>query len=425
MINTIWYNRPRIENNTSMNLLSLLTLRYDPLDTYVPTLRLKDVSVSDMLRSYDHKYEFSDQVLENKIRSAIRRELKADTQDKVCIALSAGVDSNLILYLLHEECPKLDIECINVSFDETNEAYEAKKIAEQVGAGIQQLYVENFLLDLPKMINIVKQPRWNIYQYYFIKKSRSISDRLLTGDGGDEVFAGYTFRYNKFMKNYHEGATCLQRVQNYLSCHDRDWVPDQEEMFNSKAEFSWSSIYSIVAPYFDNSLHPLDQVLIADYNGKLIHDFIPTNDKYYRYFKVRGFSPLLDNDVIDLAFRMPSTMKYDLKTNVGKQPLRRILRIYAPVFETKRNLKVGYGMDLIKLWNAHGREMVHFYLDKGRIFENNLVNKNWYFRSLKRIEENNTGTLALRYISKLLQLLSLEVYYRIFVTAEMNPEHSL
>lgn len=400
-----------------MNLLPLLTLRYDPMNIYVPTFRLRDVSVLDIFKSYAKKNSISVRILENKIRSAIRREVDKSTQHKVCIALSAGVDSNLILCLLREEYPELELECINVSFDEKNEAFEAKDFAEQKSAGFQQVYVENPLRDLPEMINIIKEPRWNVYQYYFIKKAKSISNLLFTGDGGDEIFAGYTFRYKKFLQSCEQTANSLERVKVYLSCHERDWVPDQHEMFTNKLKFDWSSIYSLLTSYFNNNLNPLDQVLLADYNGKLMHDFAPTNDKYFRFFKLQGFSPLLDNDVVEVGFDMPSEMKYSMEYNVGKLPLREILRIYSQDSDRKMNVKVGYGMDLLSLWNNSGRETVTLLLDRGRVFEDDLIDKNWYLRSLKRVDENHD----LRYISKLLQILSLEVWYRIFVTSEMNP----
>jgi asparagine synthase (glutamine-hydrolysing) len=404
-----------------MNLLPLLTLRYDPMNIYVPTFRLRDVSVLDIFKSYAKKNSVSVRILETKIRSAIRREVDKFTQHKVCIALSAGVDSNLILCLLREEYPELELECINVSFDEKNEAFKAKDFAEQKSAGFQQVYVENPLRDLPEMINIVKEPRWNVYQYYFIKKAKSISNLLFTGDGGDEIFAGYTFRYKKFLQSCEQTTNSLERVKVYLSCHERDWVPDQDEMFTNKLKFDWSSIYSLLTSYFNNDLNPLDQVLLADYNGKLMHDFAPTNDKYYRFFKLQGFSPLLDNDVVEVGFDMPSEMKYNMEYNVGKLPLREILRIYAQDSDRKMNVKVGYGMDLLSLWNNSGRETVTLLLDRGRVFEDDLIDKNWYLRSLKRVDEN----LDLRYISKLLQILSLEVWYRIFVTSEMNPLHHI
>lgn len=402
-----------------MNLLPLLTLRYDPMDIYVPTFRLRDLSINDISKSYS-KTSTAD-TLETKIRSAIRREVENHNQDRLCVALSAGVDSNLILCLLREEFPNSQLECINVSFDEKNEALEAKKIAQRKGANFHQVYVENPLRDLPMMINIIKEPRWNVYQYYFIKKAKSISDLLFTGDGGDEVFAGYTFRYKKFLQMCDQDTHPIARAKLYLSCHERDWVPDQHEMFAKELKFDWSSIYSLLISYFNNRLKPLDQVLLADYNGKLMHDFVPTNDKYFRFFKLHGISPLLDNDVVELGFDLPSDMKYSTDSGMGKLPLREILQLYASDSGNKMNEKVGYGMDLVNLWKNEGKEMVTMLLDKGRIFEDNLIDEGWYNRSLKRIDDN----VDPRYISKLLQILSLEVWYRIFVTSEMNPIHHL
>jgi asparagine synthase (glutamine-hydrolysing) len=402
-----------------MNLLPLLTLRYDPMDIYVPTFRLRDLSINDISKSYS-KTSTAD-TLETKIRSAIRREVENHNQNRLCVALSAGVDSNLILCLLREEFPNSQLECINVSFDEKNEALEAKKIAQRKGANFHQVYVENPLRDLPMMINIIKEPRWNVYQYYFIKKAKSISDLLFTGDGGDEVFAGYTFRYKKFLQMCDQDTQPIVRAKLYLSCHERDWVPDQHEMFAKELKFDWSSIYSLLISYFNNKLKPLDQVLLADYNGKLMHDFVPTNDKYFRFFKLHGISPLLDNDVVELGFDLPSDMKYSTDSGMGKLPLREILQHYASDSGNKMNEKVGYGMDLVNLWKNEGKEMVTMLLDKGRIFEDNLIDEGWYNRSLKRIDDD----VDPRYISKLLQILSLEVWYRIFVTSEMNPIHHL
>ena len=135
------------------------------MDIYVPTFRLRDVSVTDVSKSYTKQNPVSVRILETKIRSAIRSEVDKFNQNKICVALSAGVDSNLILCLLREEYPTQELECINVSFDEKNEAIEAKKIAEKKGADFRQVYVEDPLRDLPAMINIIKEPRWNIYQY--------------------------------------------------------------------------------------------------------------------------------------------------------------------------------------------------------------------------------------------------------------------
>jgi hypothetical protein len=61
-------------------------------------------------------------------------------------------------------------------------------------------------------------------------------------------------------------------------------------------------------------------------------------------------------------------------------------------------------------------------LDRARIFEDKLINRDWYIKALQRIDEDEYD---IRDISKMLQLLSLEVWYKLFVTSEITGKSSL
>jgi asparagine synthase (glutamine-hydrolysing) len=394
----------------------MLTLRYDPtieMESLVPKLDSNRVKV---MRNGTYP---SSKDIEKELRNIIKTAISKHNPKTISLALSTGVDSNLMLALLKDEYPSLDIKCISVSFDEVSEATYARKIAESKDTDFYNVTVDNPLKDLPFLISIVKEPRWNLYQYYFIEKSKKYSNVLFTGDGGDELFGGYTFRYTKFLKLFDTGDDWKQRTINYLECHERDWVPDQESIFGENIKFDWSSIYSLLRSYFDNDLDPLDQVFLADYNGKLIYDFVPTNDKFFSYLGIAGISPILDNKIIDMSLRIPPSVKFNKESNTGKIPLREILS----GLDSKNvsDTKIGFGMDLKKLWTSSAKEIVTSTLSNASIFRDKIINSDFYSHSIKRIDEKGD----LRYISKMLQLLSLEIWYKMFVTFELSPKSSL
>ena len=419
-----------------MNIGNILTLRYDPSFNLVTKDNnrdgIKNIPPKEILQlrqtvTKERNNIPSSQDLENEIRRLIKIRFEGSKEKRIAIALSSGVDSNVIFSLIRKEFPQIDIGCLNVTFDEdSSEALRAAQLAESKDAGFHEIHVENPLQDLPMLLSIIKEPRWNVYQYYFIEKARSISNVLFTGDGGDELFAGYTFRYKNFLATIESLSrpSCEDRIRTYLRCHERDWVPDQEAMFaGTQIKFTWSSIYELIKKYFVSNLDPLEQVLLADYHGKLMYDFIPTNEKFFKHFNISGMAPLLCNQIIDIAMKIPAPLKYDFKNNIGKIQLREIIEHNTAGYSTDRNRKMGFGMNLAKFWSRFGKEMVTSNLDNGRIFQDKIINKEWYNKSLARIDENKEETA--RYISKMLQLLSLEIWYKLFVTSEMSASSSI
>jgi asparagine synthase (glutamine-hydrolysing) len=325
----------------------------------------------------------------------------------------------LILALLREEYPSNEIESVSVKFREsTDETDASKKISEKFQTNHHILEIDNFLEELPKAISIVKQPFWDLHWYYLVKKMKNFTNVFLSGDGGDELFGGYTFRYQKFLKLTNENSTSNEKIIAYLNCHERDWVPDQESIFDMENQFNWNDIYKILEPYFDNKLPRLTQVFLADYNGKLIHNMQPLYKSIHDYFSIRNITPIQNEGLIQFSCMLRNEQKYDFKSNLGKIILVNLLEKYNLKHLTSIQ-KQGFSVNTSNLWNCYGKEIFLHYFDKSRLVEDKIINSDWID---KHISKNDLNP---RYINKFLGILALEIWYRLLVTKEMNENEKL
>ena len=359
-------------------------------------------------------------MIEDQIRHTIRNEV-GKNPDKIGISLSSGIDSTLVLALLRKEFPSIEIESISVKFSQSiDETDASKKISEKFNTNHHILEIDNFLEKLPQAINIVKQPFWDLHWYYLVKKMKEFTSVFLSGDGGDELFGGYTFRYNKFLesKQEYEKSTIDEKIILYLNCHERDWVPDQELIFGDECKFNWKEIHNILRPYFSNSLSNLNQVLLADYNGKLLHNMQPLYSLIHKHFGVTNITPIQNNETIKMSCELAASKKYIFSTNTGKIPLVNLIEKHG-LTNLISQKKQGFSVNTVNMWNSYAQKIFLHYFDNSRLVEDKILNLNW----LEKYSQKND--LDVRYVNKLLGILALEIWYRIFITKDLNPNEKL
>jgi len=360
-------------------------------------------------------------IIEDQIRDTIRNEV-GDNLDKIGISLSSGIDSTLVLALLRKEFPSINIESLSVKFSQSiDETDSSKKISEKFDTNHHVLELDNFLEELPQAINIVKQPFWDLHWYYLVKKMKELTPVFLSGDGGDELFGGYTFRYRKFLeqiKPYDDKSAVEEKIILYLNCHERDWVPDQELIFGDKCKFNWEEIYNVLRPHFNNSLSNLNQVLLADYNGKLLHNMQPLYSLIHKHFGVTNITPIQNNETIKLSCKLTASKKYIFSTNTGKIPLVNLIEKYQLTNLISKK-KQGFSVNTVNMWNSYAQKIFLNYFDKSRLIEDKILNSDWIQKySIK-------SNLDVRYVNKLLGILALEIWYRLFITKDLNPNEKL
>lgn len=393
---------------TYLNMMrNYLTIRYDPKE--------KPLFKKAVWKDFVPKYSDPDGVVtENLLIKSIQKHL-SNNKEPIALSLSSGIDSTLTLGLLRKSLPDVDITGICAVFEGGyDESKRAKIIAKKFDAKFNIVKIDSIFKNMSELISIAEKPRWNTYQHYVAKEAKKGSSILVNGDGADEIFSGYTFRYHKFLSNVSPDSDWVSRTKSYLDCHNRDWVPDQKSIFDKSIKFNWDDIYEHFKSYFSNQLNPLEQVMLADYNGKLIFDFIPTAQKIFKHYGLKGFSIYMDKNLIDFALHIPIDEKFDKKNQRGKLTLRKITkRLGIDHIDEKK----GFSPDLLIDWQRYGKQICErILLDSDiEIYKRKIINRAWVDRALDRIDTDGD----IRYLNRIVSILALEFYIGIFMTKKL------
>ena len=392
-------------------LRNMMTLRYDP----------RIISVSKKMTSDNFLSDTNDpsgKKTEKLLKDSFITKFGSNTTSK-CVSLSSGIDSSLSLAILRDLYPKIKITAICGVFDESNdESKIAKIISKQFDANFKIIKMPSIFKNLPEIIWITKKPRWNTYTHIISKQAKKFDSILVTGDGADEIFGGYSFRYSKFLNLLKKNDDWKTKTKKYLECHNRDWVPDQKQIFRNSIKFNWNSIYNYFKNYFSNSLHPLQQLFLADYNGKLSCDFVPSAKAISDYYGIQNFSPFLNSDVIKFGINLPLHQKFTRGSNKGKITLRKIAQRYKiPHIEKKQGFSPALWID----WEKNGKKLFDSLIltENANIFKQKLIDYNWIVSAFEKLSQDGD----IRILNRLISIMALEIWYKMIILKEFDQNH--
>lgn len=284
--------------------------------------------------------------------------------------LSGGIDSSTIVALMQSQA-KQPVKTFSVGFNVPgfNEAEHAKIISRHLGTEHTEYYVDanDALNIIPQLASIYDEPFADSSQiptYIVSRMTRRDVTVALSGDGGDELFAGYS-RYANYAHRFANPAQGLQRIMNILpdpaavkltkllKSNQRN-LPDAlvlEKILRYKTAASAKNardFYCNQVGYWVNPElavrdaqrlpYSLDQVVQredatstfqwCDINSYLPDDILVKVDRAAMANSLETRVPLLDHRVVEFALGIPTSLNVERETT--KQPLRNILYQYVP-----------------------------------------------------------------------------------------------
>ena len=325
------------------------------------------------------------------LTQAVRRRLISDVP--LGAFLSGGLDSSVVVCLLSKLATGEPPRTFSIRFEgdeRYNEADFANQAAERFGTRHQLFTVTAQSFDLlEKLVWHHDQPLGDssaIPTYLLSRLTRSQVTVALTGDGGDELFAGY----DRFSASLF--AERIPRPLRLLASHLAKRLPagaSQKSSWTRLRRFfasahlplperlrSWMRYFpdpgSILrmeyrqpdpAPAAEPGGTPLQQLLRLNFYDYLPNDLNVKLDRCSMAHGLETRSPFLDTRLIEWSFSLPDRFKW--RNGVTKWILRKAFREDLPPSILTRG-KMGFGVPLETWLRGPWKEPLHDLLTAGR-----------------------------------------------------------
>jgi asparagine synthase (glutamine-hydrolysing) len=364
--------------------------------------------------------------LEALLKDAIGRRMIADVP--LGAFLSGGIDSSLVAALMQAQSAS-KVRTFTIGFDESDfdEAPHAAAVARHLGTEHTELRVTakqalDVIPNLPEWFDEPFADSSQIPTYLVSEMTRQHVTVALSGDGGDELFAGYS-RYHLARQFWRKlsllpgparrgiaaGLTVfspeqwstalsplpaslklnqigdkIHKLASVLGTQDANalyrrlvthWEPSQIAPAAGEAKgVLWDE--SITAEFPDL----LDRMQFLDLVTYLPDDILTKVDRASMAVALEARVPLLDHRVVEYAWRLPQHMK--IRNGTSKWLLREVLHRYVPRHIMERP-KMGFGIPLGAWLRGPLRDWAENLLSERRLreagmFDAAMVRRYWH-----------------------------------------------
>ncbi len=386
--------------------------------------------------------------LEGLLRESVRLHLVSDVPFGAF--LSGGVDSSTIVALMSQFLDQ-PVKTFSVGFEGDGEAFSELPYARLVAKQYQTDHYEVFIRP-QDFIDLAEKVVWHLDQpiaddaclanYMVAELASQHVKMVLTGEGGDELFAGYARyageRLFPLFRNIPAPAKALAlaasrripglrrpKLALYALCQPDEvtrlanWFP----LFNQemkaallsdelKRALNGASADQVFAQHLarTDATDHLSRMLYVDTKLWLPDDLLARGDKTSMATSLEARVPLLDHKLVEFAAALPPHLK--LRGLTRKYLLKKVSRTWLPAEIIDRK-KQGFPIPISIWFRKEARSFVRDILSPAAIQRRGLFNPDYVEKLLDEHEAGfaDHGTLVWG-------LLSVELWHRLFIDSE-------
>ena len=332
------------------------------------------------------------------LRDVVRLRMIADVP--LGAFLSGGIDSSTVVSLMQAQSSR-PVRTFSIGFEEAgfDEAPHAKAVATHLGTEHTEMYVTSAQAQavIPGLPEIYDEPFADSSQIptlilsQLTRRSVTVS---LSGDGGDELFAGYN-RYPETERLWRKLrriparlrlgiGTCMRalgkgsRVGRRLHHLSDVFEAKTPEALYRRMLSHWKTPAAVVIGGFEPSTiftEPARWPPASDLTGRMqffdSSNYLPDDiftkvDRASMAVSLEARVPLVDHGVVEFAWSLPRSLK--VRGERGKWILREVLNRYVPAALVERP-KMGFGVPIGAWLRGPLRDWAGALLDERRLRE--------------------------------------------------------
>jgi asparagine synthase (glutamine-hydrolysing) len=386
--------------------------------------------------------------LEQQLKEAVRLRLVSDVP--LGAFLSGGVDSSLVVGLMSREMAR-PVTTFSIGFEEEayNELPHARAVAQHLNTEHHEFIVGPQDCGLiEEIVRHFDEPFGDpsaIPTYCLSKLAAKHVTVALSGDGGDELFAGYDrYRVDLDRRRYDKWPTFAKRGLSFASdllsegCVGKNLLhamslQGHDRYLESVSYVRPNDLTRMVTPDVIEMSHDrtadcimrehlskvsgrpwLAQLQYLDTKTYLPGDVMTKVDRMSMAHSLEAREPLLDHVLVEFAARLPTEMKF--RHGIPKYLLKKVAERYLPTANIHRK-KQGFGVPLEYWFKGDLKDYMHDMLLDRRARERGLIAPGKVAELIRRYE---SGRMELA--TSIWMLVILETWCRIYL--DQKPTQS-